>query len=81
METTTTNSEIQEALDYVRRELGTDKLAVVRSQRKVQWCRRQPITTDYDNEIHNLLNERGRESNLSDSWLDDIEFEDIIQMI
>ena len=79
METTTTNSEIQEALDYVRRELGTDKLAVVRSQRKVQWCCRQPITTDYDDEIHDLLEEWGEEHDLPEGWwANEADMEDIL---
>lgn len=74
---------VQHAIDYVRRGLGADKLAVVRAQRKVQWCCRQPITTDYDDEINSLLEEWAEDSNLLDSWLDceDLEFENIIKML
>lgn len=83
METKTTNNEVQDALDYVRRELGADKLAVVLAQRKVQWCQRQPITTDYDDEIHDLLNEWGETQGLPEDWwdFDDVDFEDILEMI
>lgn len=82
METKTTNNKIQEALDYVRRELGADKLVVVRAQRKVQWCSRQPITTDYDDEIHDLLEEWGEEHGLSEEWWSAyVEFDDILEMI
>ena len=76
------NNKIQEALDYVRRELGTDKLAVVRAQRKVHWNLRLPIITDYDDEIHDLLEEWGEEHGLSEEWWSaDVDFDDILEMI
>lgn len=82
METTTTNNEIQDALDYVRRELGIDKLTVVRLQRKARWYHREPITTDYDDEIHDLLEEWGEEHGLSEEWWSAyVEFDDILEMI
>lgn len=76
-------SNLQNALDYVRQELGIDKLAVVRSQRKTQWLCRQPITTDYDDDIYDLLNEWGEYQNLPAEWwdFDDVEFEDILESI
>ena len=76
-------SNLQNALDYVRQELGVDKLAVVQWQRNIQWCHGQPITTDYDDEIYDLLNEWGEDHNLPAEWwdYDDVEFEDILESI
>ncbi len=52
-------SNLQRALDYVRRELGVGALTVVRYQRNVNWLRRQPVTTDHDDEIIDLLEDVG----------------------
>lgn len=68
MEQKEIKSNLQQALDYVRRELGVDALTTVRYQRNVDWLRRQPITTDHDDEIHDLLEERGEEHDLPEGW-------------
>lgn len=82
MKTITINNKISDALDYVREQLGIDKLVVVRSQRKVQWCQRQPITTDYNDEIYDLLEEWGEEHGLSEEWWSAyVEFDDILEII
>ena len=82
METTTMNSEIQEALDYVRRELGIGALTVVRYQRNVCWLRRQPVTTDHDDEIQDLLEEWGEEHDLPEGrWANEADMEDILEII
>lgn len=82
MKTITINNTILDALDYVRRELGIEKLVVVRAQRNAHWSLRLPIITDYDDEIHDLLEEWGEEHGLSEEWWSAyVEFDDILEII
>lgn len=75
-------SNLQQALDYVRRELGIGALTVVRYQRNVCWLRRQPVTTDHDDEIHDLLEEWGVEHDLPEGWwANEADMEDIFEII
>ena len=75
-------SNLQQALDYVRRELGIGALTVVRYQRNVNWLRRQPVTTDHDDEIQDLLEEWGEEHDLPEGWwANETDMEDILEMI
>lgn len=77
------SSNLQQALDYVRRELGIGALTVVRYQRNVGWLRRQPITTDHDDEILALLNDWGEAHGLPEDWWDfeGVDFEDILEIL
>lgn len=75
-------SNLQQALDYVRRELGIGALTVVRYQRNVNWLRRQPVTTDHDDEIQDLLEEWGEEHGLPEGWWEnEADMEDILEII
>lgn len=73
------SKQIEEALNYVREQLGKDALDVVHSQKIAQWTYRSPIQTDYDDEIYDLLEEYGEEHGLSERWWSvEMDFEDIL---
>lgn len=70
---------IKQAVDYVRQQMDEDELAVVRAQRMVCWDHHMPIQTDYDDTIHDLLEEYGEEHELSEEWWSEtFELDDII---
>lgn len=71
--------DLREAMAYVREQLGEDRLAVVRSQATVCYGQRRPIDTDYNDEVHDLLEEWGEEHDLCEEWWSEsIELEDLI---
>lgn len=71
--------DLQEAIAYVRGQLGEERLAVVRAQASVCYGQRRPIDTDYNDEVHDLLEEWGEEHDLCEEWWSEsIELEDII---
>ena len=73
------SNQIEDALNYVRGQLGKDALDVVHSQKIVQWEYRSPIQTDYDDEIYDLLEEYGEEHGLSEEWWStEMDFDDIL---
>lgn len=62
--------------------MGEDELAVVRGQRNVCWLNRYPMQTDYDDEIHDLLEEYGEDNELSEEWWSEqCDFDDIIESL
>ncbi len=70
---------LKEAMAYVREQLGEDRLAVVKAQATVCYDQRRPIDTDYNDEVHDLLEEWGEEHDLSEEWWSEMtELEDII---
>jgi hypothetical protein len=75
--------ELTEALDYVREQLGASIVAVVKAQVDVCYEQRRPLETDYDDEVHDLLEEWGEEhGHLSEEWWSEsVEFSDIIAKI
>jgi len=75
--------DLRDALAYVREQLGPDKVAVVKAQVNVCYEQRRPIETDYDDEVHDLLEEWGEEhGHLSEEWWSEsVEFQDIIAKI
>lgn len=75
--------ELTEALDYVREQLGASVVAVIKAQVNVCYEQRRPLETDYDDEVHDLLEEWGEEhGHLSEEWWSEsIEFQDIIAKI
>lgn len=73
------SNQIEDALNYVRGQLGKDALDVVHSQKTAQWEYRSPIQTDYDDEIYDLLEEYGEEHGLSEEWWSTVmDFDDIL---
>ena len=71
--------DLQEAIAYVREQLGEERLAVIRAQASVCYGQRRPIDTDYNDEVHDLLEEWGEEHDLCEEWWSEsIELEDII---
>ncbi len=75
--------ELTEALDYVREQLGASVVAVIKAQVDVCYEQRRSLETDYDDEVHDLLEEWGEEhGHLSEEWWSEsIEFQDIIAKI
>ena len=75
--------DLRNALAYVREQLGPDRVAVVKAQVNVCYEQRRPIETDYDDEVHDLLEEWGEEhGHLSEEWWSEsVEFQDIIAKI
>ena len=61
-------TELDKAIDYVREQLGEERLAVVRAQANVCYEQRRPVDTDYNDEVHDLLEEYGEENGLPDGW-------------
>lgn len=48
----------------------------------MNWLRRQPVTTDHDDEIQDLLEEWGEEHDLSEGWwANEADMEDILEII
>lgn len=60
--------DLREALAYVREQLGEDRLAVVKAQACVCYEQRRPIDTDYNDEVHDLLEEYGADNDLPEGW-------------
>ena len=75
--------ELTEALEYVREQLGESVVAVIKAQVDVCYEQRRPLETDYDDEVHDLLEEWGEEhGHLSEEWWSEsVEFQDIIAKI
>ena len=73
------SSDLKEAVAYVREQLGEDRLAVIRAQATVCYDQRRPVDTDYNDEVHDLLEEWGEEHDLCEEWWSEMtEMEDII---
>lgn len=62
------SDDLKEAMAYVREQLGEDRLAVVKAQATVCYDQRRPIDTDYNDEVHDLLEEYGQENDLPEGW-------------
>lgn len=60
--------DLRDALAYVREQLGPDKVAVVKAQVNVCYTQRRPIETDYDDEVHDLLEEWGEDNDYGEEW-------------
>lgn len=60
--------DLRDALAYVREQLGPDKVAVVKAQVNVCYEERRPIETDYDDEVHDLLEEWGEDNDYGEEW-------------
>lgn len=74
--------DLRDALAYVREQLGPDKVAVVKAQVNVCYEQRRPIETDYDDEVHDLLEEWGEDNDYGEEWWSPhCEFCDIIVKI
>jgi len=75
--------ELTEALNYVREQLGASIVAVIKAQVNVCYEQRRPLETDYDDEVHDLLEEWGEEhGHLSEEWWSEsVVFQDIIAKI
>jgi hypothetical protein len=71
--------DLREAIAYVREQLGEERLLVVRAQANLCCEQRRPVDTDYNDEVHDLLEEWGEEHDLCEEWWSEsIELEDII---
>jgi len=74
--------DLRDALAYVREQLGPDRVAVVKAQVNVCYEQRRPIETDYDDEVHDLLEEWGEDNDYGEEWWSPhCEFCDIIVKI
>jgi len=74
--------DLRDALGYVREQLGPDKVAVIKAQVNVCYNERRPIETDYDDEVHDLLDEWGEDNDCGEEWWSPhYEFCDIIVKI
>jgi hypothetical protein len=74
--------ELTEALDYVREQLGASIVAVIKAQVDVCYEQRRPLETDYDDEVHDLLEEWGEDNDYGEEWWSPhCEFCDIIVKI
>ena len=74
--------DLRDALAYVREQLGPDKVAVVKAQVNVCYEQRRPIETDYDDTVHDLLEEWGEDNDYGEEWWSPhCEFCDIIVKI
>ena len=74
--------DLRDALAYVREQLGPDKVAVVKGQVNVCYEQRRPIETDYDDEVHDMLEEWGEDNDYGEEWWSPhCEFCDIIAKI
>ena len=73
---------LRNALCYVREQLGEDKVAVIKAQVNVCYNQHRPIETDYDDTVHDLLEEWGEDNDYGEEWWSPhCEFEDIIVKI
>jgi len=74
--------DLRDALAYVREQLGPDRVAVVKAQVNVCYEQRRPIETDYDDTVHDLLEEWGEDNDYGEEWWSPhCEFCDIIVKI
>ena len=74
--------DLRDALAYVREQLGPDRVAVVKAQVNVCYEQRRPIETDYDDTVHDLLEEWGEDNDYGGEWWSPhCEFCDIIVKI
>lgn len=75
--------ELKEAMEYVREQLGKSIVAVIKAQVDACYEQRRPLETDYDDEVHDLLEEWGEEhGHLSEEWWSEsVEFADIIARV
>lgn len=73
------NKLMETALNYVREWLGEAKLNIVRLQADLCLENRRPIETDYNDDIHDLLEEFGSDRNMPEGWWEECgDLEDII---
>lgn len=72
-------SEINKAVAYVSNNMDADELKVIKAQVNLAWETRQQITTSYDDEVEDLMEEFGEENDLPEGWwLNDCELDEVL---
>lgn len=72
-------SEINKAVAYVSNNMDADELKVIKAQVNLAWETRQQITTSYDDEVEDLMEEFGEDNDLPEGWwLNDCELDEIL---
>lgn len=71
--------EINKAVAYVSNNMDADVLKVIKAQVNLAWETRQQITTSYDDEVEDLMEEFGEENDLPEGWwLNDCELDEVL---
>lgn len=72
-------SEINKAVAYVSNNMDADELKVIKAQVNLAWETRQQITTSFDDEVEDLMEEFGEENDLPEGWwLNDCELDEVL---
>lgn len=72
-------SEINKAVAYVSNNMDADELKVIKAQVNLAWETRQQITTSFDDEVEDLMEEYGEENDLPEGWwLNDCELDEVL---
>ena len=72
-------STINKAVAYVSNNMDADKLQVIKAQVNLALETRQQITTSFDDEVEDLMEEYGEENDLPEGWwLNDCELDEVL---
>ena len=72
-------SEVNKAVAYVSNNMDADELKVIKAQVNLAWETRQQITTSFDDEVEDLMEEFGEENDLPEGWwLNDCELDEVL---
>ena len=72
-------SEVNKAVAYVSNNMDADELKVIKAQVNLAWETRQQITTSFDDEVEDLMEEYGEENDLPEGWwLNDCELDEVL---